>query len=123
MIATIANLHETWTTILINVNTLLLHVHLLEENLSITTTCCDLAIATHGDILYKYIMILVVNQRVLVVGWQLSKTAPKPSGCNQNDLFMHFLAMSSDGQVTTDGCNKQVTSNDCTLCCLWETPI
>lgn len=31
------------------------------KKLSITTICCDLAIATHGDILCKYIMILVVN--------------------------------------------------------------
>jgi hypothetical protein len=26
---------------------------------------------------------------------------------NQNDSFMHFLAMSRNGQVATDGCNEQ----------------
>jgi hypothetical protein len=32
----------------------------------------------------------------------------EPHVNNQNDLFVHFLVISRNGQVATDGCNGQV---------------
>ena len=56
----------------------------------------SLKVPTLFTILYQHYprLILVYNQ--------------KPSGDNQIDLFMHFLAMSHNGQVTMDGCKTQV---------------
>ena len=38
----------------------------------------------------------------------LTMDNPNNLDANQNDLFMFFLAISHNGQVTRDGCNEQV---------------
>jgi hypothetical protein len=58
-----------------------------------------LSVAIRGEKMHKQ-TILVVNWRLLVVVFgELA---------NQNDFFVHFLAMNCNGQVATYGCNGQV---------------
>jgi hypothetical protein len=51
---------------------------------------------THGENTHKYIILVVV---VWTMGHQ------NPPVDNPNDFFMHFLAMSRNGQVAIDGSN------------------
>ena len=61
------------------------HIGILEENLSIITIHCDLVIG------------ILSNQN--------------PSIVSQNDLFMHFLVMSRNGQITTYGFSDIMGAN------------
>ena len=68
------------------------------------TIRCDLAIATYGEKIHKSYWLATKGFR-----YPLSRTrSQKPPIDNQNDLLIHFLAMSYNDQVTTDGCNGQV---------------
>ena len=69
---------------LVHHNVLSAHMGTLEENLSITTICYDLAIGVWG------------NQNPLVV--------------TQNDLFMHFFGTSRKCQIATGGFNDIIRS-------------